>query len=694
MKILHRALLCISLCTPGTLTAQDRGDALRHAVSLMRASRPLEAEQALRSTIERDPGLADAQTLLGFLLLQRGGPQEAERFFRNALALRPDTPAARLGLGIALAQRGLFHSAAVEFARAASDPSLGPRAGAEHARSLFLLGRERESFEAARALCEKYPLAPEPQAVMGFLYQTRGKTQASLDCYRRASTLAPWNLSHRFALITLNGDLHRWQEMLDATDAALELDGNHPLLYQSKALALERLGRSDDAAAARDMAGRTYESEVLFGQALSADRAGRRRDAVGLLRQCVRLNPRLAKAWSRLGEFLRQGEQYEESRAAFLAALEADPEDVAARTGLASALQAEGKSAEALSEYQRSLAAGRVSPDLLAGMAAAYMDQGRAHEAAAAMLNATRQLPDSPDLLTYLGYLQEAEGNIVASLESYSEALNLDPGNTDALVGTAQQMLRKGDAGAAAAGLKRAVQNDPDRSDAWLLLIQSYRRAHDDRSAEIACRECIERSGPAPACREQLAVLRLDAADYRGSAEQFQNLLRSGIASKPILDGLAFSLMQLGDYAQSIGMFRSSLERFGPDAWVYSSLGYAHRMHGDLDSAIACYRKALELAPRDPEAGYNLGFALYLAGDFAPAVAPFLEALRARPDWGPAHYHLALTYWHLQQYGPALAQARMAQKNGVPQAAQAVAALSGAVALGAPRAIAVLRPKQ
>jgi tetratricopeptide (TPR) repeat protein len=100
------------------------------------------------------------------------------------------------------------------------------------------------------------------------------------------------------------------------------------------------------------------------------------------------------------------------------------------------------------------------------------------------------------------------------------------------------------------------------------------------------------------------------------------------------------------------------------------------------------------LAPRDPEAGYNLGFALYLAGDFASAVAPFLEALRARPDWGPAHYHLALTYWHLQQYGPALTQARMAQKNGVPQAAQAVATLSDAVALGAPRAIAVLRPKQ
>ena len=694
MKILHQALLCIILCAPGSLTAQDSGDVLRRAISLMRASRPLEAEQALRSVIERDPGFADAQALLGFLLLQRGGSQEAERFFRNSLALRPETPATRLGLGIALARRGLFQSAATEFSRIASDPSLGLRASAEHARSLFLMGREREAFEETRVLCDKYPLAAEPQAMMGFLHQTRGETHAALECYRHASGLAPGNLSYRFALITLNGDLRQWQQMLDAVDAALELDGNHPLLYQSKALALERLGHAEEAAAARTQAGRTYESEVLFGRALTADRAGRRRDATGLLHQCVELNPGLAKAWSRLGQFLLLEKQFEESRAAFLAALEADPQDVAARVGLASALYAEGKTAEALNEYQRSLAAGRISPDLLAGMATAYMDQGRIHEAAAAMLSATRQLPDSPDLLAYLGYLQDAEGRVVESMESYSAALSIDPEHADAMIGRAEHLLHGGEPGAAVAGLRRAVERDPDRTDAWLLLVQAYRRAHDDRSAETACRQCIENSPPAQACREQLAALRMAASDYRQSAEQFQSLLRNGIASKSILDGLAFSLMKLGDYAQSITVFRSSLERFGPDPWVYSSLGYAHRMHGDVQSAILCYRKACEMTPRDPEANYNLGFALYIAGDFASAVEPLLASLRMKPGWGFAHYHLALAYWHLQQYGPALTQARMAQDNGVFQAAQVVATLSDSLALGAPRTIAVLRPKR
>ena len=274
MNIFHQALLCISLCIQAGLTAQEPGDALRHAVSLMRASRPMEAEHALRSIIDRDPSLADAQALLGFVLLQRAEPQEAEGCFRNALALRPDTSAARLGLGIALAQRGLFQSAAGEFSRIAADPSLGARAGAEYARSLFLMGREREAFEEARVLSEKYPLAAEPQAMMGFLYRTQGKPQAALEYYRRASDLAPGNVSHRFALIALNGDLRQWQQMLDAADAALELDRNHPLLYQSKALALERLGHSVEAAAARTQAGATYESEVLFGRAIS-DRPGR-----------------------------------------------------------------------------------------------------------------------------------------------------------------------------------------------------------------------------------------------------------------------------------------------------------------------------------------------------------------------------------------------------------------------------------
>jgi tetratricopeptide (TPR) repeat protein len=188
--------------------------------------------------------------------------------------------------------------------------------------------------------------------------------------------------------------------------------------------------------------------------------------------------------------------------------------------------------------------------------------------------------------------------------------------------------------------------------------------------------------------------MHMDASNYRESAEEFQHLLRSGNASKTILDGLAFSLMKLGDYPQSVTAFRSSLERFGADPWIYSSLGYVHRMQGNLDSAISCYRKAREMKPRDHEASYNLGYVLYLAGDSTSAVEPLLASLRAKPGWGLAHYYLALSYWHLQQYGPALTHARMAQENGVPQANQMVATLSESLALGVPRTIAVLRPKR
>ena len=296
MKFFPQVLLCVSLCTPGILKAQDPGDVLLHAVSLVRASRPMEAEQILRSLIERDPKLADARVLLGFLLLRRAAPEEAEDCFRAALSLSPEIPAARLGLGMALVRRGLFQSAAAEFSRVATDPSLGPRARAEYARNLFLMGRDRDAFEQARLLCEDYPLSAEPHAIVGFLYQTRGKPKAALECYRRASELAPGDLSYRFALIALHGDLRQWREMLDTAETALELDRNHPLLYQSRALALERLGRPAEAAAAKDKAANSFESEVLFSRALALDRAGQRSEATGLLRKCVKLNPDLHPA--------------------------------------------------------------------------------------------------------------------------------------------------------------------------------------------------------------------------------------------------------------------------------------------------------------------------------------------------------------------------------------------------------------
>ncbi|NWG13247.1 MAG: tetratricopeptide repeat protein [Acidobacteria bacterium] len=691
-------ILLISLCLwvypPSAANAQDAGDLLHRAVSLVRASRPGEAEEILKTVIAREPNHADARLLLGFLYLQRAESRQAENAFRTALAIRPDDAAARLGLGFSLMQLGLPQSASAEFERVAGDASLEAKARAAHVRSLFMSGRDQEAFETASSLCASHPFSPEYHAVLAFLCQARGDSANALRSYLSAARLDPRNLSLRFALVSMYRERQQWQLMLDETERALELDRNHPLLYESKAQALEKLHRAAEAEAARAMARRTYESEILFGRAASAHSHGRKGEAAELLRQSVRINPSLGKAWYRLGEVLGQDGRFDEARNAFLMALEAEPGLTAARAGLAASLHADGRISDALREYQRSLARGQLSPDLLAGMAAAYLDEGRIREAAAAMLRATHELPHDPDLLAYLAYLQDEEGRHQEAAQAYAEALRVEPGHVEALIGAARQQLREGNTGGAAHTIRRALERDPQRHDAWYLLAQTHLRAGENAFAEKACRDCIRHTRDHSGCRELLASIRMGAGDFTESIQHFQALLRGGIASKAILDGLGYSLMKVGRYPEAAVLLRSSLERYGPDAWVYSNLGYVQRCRNELVSAIECYREAWKLSPQDAERSHDLAYALYLNREYEAAIGPFQEAVRLRPDWGLAHYNLSLAYWHLHLYAQALIHARRAQEAGMIEATTVVAALSSNLYLGRPITVTILRPKR
>lgn len=676
------------------LPALTQPDLLRQGLALMSASRPLEAEQVLKSVPESHPDYRSARILLGFLFLRRSALAEAEQAFRWVLQANPENAPARLGLGMTLVQKGLARQAALEFEKILGDPSLGSRAQVQWIASLFLMGKDEEALRAGQELAARFPRIPECQNMLGYILRARGRSREALQAFRRSIELEPRSLSTLMSLISLARDQQDWAQALVWTERALEVDANHPLLYQELATICRHLGQTEEAESARREAEKTYEAELLYIRAARSKALGRVEEAKQLLRKCLEKNPRLSKAWEDLGELLRQATQLEEARRAFLMAVESDPESSRAYLGLAAALQSLGKQAEAFRYYQKATGRGLYAPDLFTGMAATLLDQGKTQEAAAAMLRAIRQLPDNPDLLSYLGYLQEAAGKHKEAEETYDDALRINPLQVDALIGKAQLSLSHDRIPEASALFRLAVDLKPAKSEAWQGLIQAQRRAGNTEAAEASCRACLEQLPQDPQCREQLASLRLDAGDYKESAAQFQHLLRSGIASKEIIDSLAFSLMRVGDHPQAIGLFESSLKRYGKDAWVYANLGYLYRCGGDLASAALNYRRARQLAPADPEICHSLGLVLHLSRDYLSAIEPFQAAIHKKPGWGLAHLNLAMTYWNLGQYAMALSHARLAQENGVQEAGPVVRALAESLSIAAPRMVTVQRPRR
>jgi tetratricopeptide (TPR) repeat protein len=320
-------------------------DLLRQGIALMNASRPLEAEEVLKSVSESHPAYHSARILLGFLFLRRAALVEAEQSFRSVLDAEPENAPARLGLGMTYVNKGMARLAAREFERILGDPALGSKAHVQWIQSQFLMGKEEEAFREARELAARSPGIPEYQSILGFLYQVRGKTREAQQAFRRSAELEPGNLSTYMNLISIARNQQDWAQALTWTGRALRLDPNQPLLYQELATVYRHLGKMEDAETAQQEAERTYEAELLYIRATRSRTSGQKGEAEQLLRECVETNPRLSKAWEDLGELLRQTNRLEEARRAFQMALESDPESSRAYLGLAATLQSEGKEA-------------------------------------------------------------------------------------------------------------------------------------------------------------------------------------------------------------------------------------------------------------------------------------------------------------------------------------------------------------
>ncbi len=88
------------------LRPDDATTRYNYAMALGRARLFDEARRELEASLRTDPAFADAQQLLGDLLLAEGQPQTALPHFREAVRLRPESGRALLGLGSALVAVG------------------------------------------------------------------------------------------------------------------------------------------------------------------------------------------------------------------------------------------------------------------------------------------------------------------------------------------------------------------------------------------------------------------------------------------------------------------------------------------------------------------------------------------------------------------------------------------------------------
>ncbi|TWA62028.1 putative O-linked N-acetylglucosamine transferase (SPINDLY family) [Azospirillum brasilense] len=380
------------------------------------------------------------------------------------------------------------------------------------------------------------------------------------------------------------------------------------------------------------------QATALHRQAVAAQREGRVRDAVALFQQSLALRKDL-EVYLDFGALLAALPQWAPAGAVYAAALKLAPGSPDAHYGLAVALHAQGRPAEAEPHYRAVLAARPDLAELWNNLGVALQEQNRSGEAEAAFREALSQKPREAGFWKNLGVALEGQDRRGEAAAAYREALARDPQHAVSLnnlggLALAAKRLEE----ARAAGRRMAALNPADRF-AWMLLGNAAhvegRWAEAVRANAAAVRLAPEDPGPRNNLANALAEsgLRAEAvAEYRAVLAHRPDFPVAEVNLAEALRGLRGQR----DLAEAEAVLRGLIGRNPQDATAWRVLGLVWMDRFRPASALDALRRAVVLAPGDGAAWHDLGSAATLTDRVALSVEALRRRLRVEPEHAPA----------------------------------------------------------
>jgi tetratricopeptide (TPR) repeat protein len=347
-------------------TAPAKNDLTREVVSLAGpAGAPADAklaadERMLHATAERQPADFDANRRLGRLLLDHGQPRKALPYLQRASQLKPADYQSSYELVLAYTQAGEYGSA-----RATLKPLLAAYDRAElHHLLADIEEKQGHPLDAAREYERAAKLAPSEANLFdwGAELLLHRASEPAIQVFSEGSRRFPESVRMLLGLGVAwfaQGSNERAARYLgQASD--LDPANLHPYLFLGKILEVEsppsegipgRLARfarlhPEDAQA------NYYYAVSLWRQWQGHADAGKLTQASALLQKAAQLAPSFAAAYLQLGILQAEQKQYPEAISSYQRAIAADPRLPDAHYRLAQAFMRTGDQAKARPEMQ------------------------------------------------------------------------------------------------------------------------------------------------------------------------------------------------------------------------------------------------------------------------------------------------------------------------------------------------------
>lgn len=481
-------------------------------------------------------------------------------------------------------------------------------------------GRLAEAEVLYRRILDADPEQPDALHLLGMLAAQCGQFDTAVELIGQAIGHRPRSADfHRHHAMALDR-LGRVDEAAAAYAAAAELDPGHADTLFNLGILRERQGRPGEAEAsyARALEAAPGHAAAANNRGLVLRALGRTEDAAASFARAGAASPGFAAAWYHLGLALAALDRADEAAGALRRAVCADPSLTAAHINLGNILQGQGEGTggvgsgegvldRAAAHYRHALALDAGQAAAWRGLALTLQTRGAHAEAARAFAEAVRLgATDEPALWRALGTGRLASGDRAGAARAFAAWTLLDPGDPEAQFALGVAADRNGDVPAAEAAYRRAarIAGDDARPLTNLALLRLTRGRHADA---------------VPALRA-LLTLRPDLA------EPWYNL---GIALRAVERPF-----------EGIAAYRRALALRPGDGNAAYNMALDLQEVGRIEEAAAAYRRVLALDPGHVEAYCNLGSVVRASARYAEATAGYQRALALEPASVMAHRNL------------------------------------------------------
>ncbi len=305
---------------------------------------------------------------------------------------------------------------------------------------------------------------------------------------------------------------------------------------------------------------------------------------------------------------VRQEEYWHDSEALFGHAVTVTDKNYLAYNNLGFYLSRQGRTAEAMENYRRSLEINPNYDDALNNVGYALAGQKKYEEAIGYYQAALRIRPNHPEVHNNLGNAVSELGRIDEAIQHYMITLAQEPDHADAHNNLGVALAMKGRLDEAILHFRKAIHLKPDDPS-----------GHSNLGNALAVQHKLDE-----AIQEYEQALRLKPEDAQAH------------------NNLANALVGQGKLEPAIGQYEEALRLNANNPEAHANIAAALAAQGNLPQAVEHYQAAVGLTPNNPDLHYRLAEALLRLGRRDEAAAHLTVALQLRPGFREAGKQLDL----------------------------------------------------